>query len=162
MSVLGGKLEISYPKFLFFLLLLCSCSPISVVNGSILEESREDEDEAHDQVDVNSLDIGDSWQRWPHTRTDSGHCEHRGYAYNYYFLSIIPNYVCKKMTHFTPKYTNELKISFLISGFLALISIHNKTYSFLARFFLNDSNCTFQPPDYHHIYFQHLFLLIPS
>ena len=56
------------------------------------------------------------------------------------------------MTHFTPKYTNELKISFLISGFLALISIHNTTYSFLARFFLNDSNCTFQPPDYHNIF----------
>lgn len=51
--------------------------PIGVVDGGVLEQGGEDEDETHDQVDVDGLDVGDARQRRAHARRDGRHRQHR-------------------------------------------------------------------------------------
>lgn len=42
-------------------------TPVRVVDGGVLQEGREHEHETHHQVDVNSLDIRDTWKGGSHT-----------------------------------------------------------------------------------------------
>jgi hypothetical protein len=48
-------LKVSYPLFLLLFLLLSPGAPVGVVDGSVLQERRKHEHEAHHQVDVNGL-----------------------------------------------------------------------------------------------------------
>ena len=52
-------------------------SPESIVDGCVFQEGSKDEHKTHDQVDVDSLDVGDTGERGPNPRTDGGHSEHR-------------------------------------------------------------------------------------
>ncbi len=55
-------LKVSYPLFLLLLLFLSPGAPVGVVDGSVLQERREHEHEAHHQVDVNGLHARSSFQ----------------------------------------------------------------------------------------------------
>jgi len=46
----------------------------------ILEQRREDHNEAGNEKNVDALEIGDLWQRGVGTGEDRGHCEHGGDA----------------------------------------------------------------------------------
>jgi len=60
---------------------LVARAPVRVVDGGVLEQRREDEHEADDQVDVDRLDVRYARQRRPHRRTDRRHRQDRRYAY---------------------------------------------------------------------------------
>lgn len=61
-------------------LLLGPRAPVRVVDGRIFEERGEDEDEAHDEIDVDGLDVRDARQRGAHARANCRHGEHGGDA----------------------------------------------------------------------------------
>ena len=64
---------------LFFLLFLLGPStPVRVVHSGVLKEGGEHKDEAHDQVDVNGFDVGDSGKGRPDSGGDGGHGEDGG------------------------------------------------------------------------------------
>ena len=67
---------------LLLLLLLGACAPVGVVDGGVLEQGGEDEDEAHDEVDVDGLDVGDAGEGGADAGTDRGHGQHRGDAWS--------------------------------------------------------------------------------
>ena len=54
--------------------------PVAVVDGGVLEQSGEYEDETHDEIDVDCFDVRDARQRRPDTGTDGGHRQHRRYT----------------------------------------------------------------------------------
>ena len=81
--------KLSHPQLFLLLLLLSSGPPVGVVDRGVLQEGREHEDKAHDQVDVDGLDVRYPWKRRPDTRTDGGHGEHRGDTCNRARLVII-------------------------------------------------------------------------
>lgn len=58
-------------------LLFGSRAPVGVVDGRILEERGEHKHEAHDQVDVNGLDVRDPRKGGPNSSADGGHRQHR-------------------------------------------------------------------------------------
>ena len=58
-------------------LALGAVTPVRVVDRRVLEQGGEDEDEAHDEVDVDRLDVGDARQRGAHARADRRHRENR-------------------------------------------------------------------------------------
>lgn len=61
-------------------LLLRPGAPVGVVDGGVLEQGGEDEDEAHHQVDVNGLDVANSRKGAANSRADGGHGEDGGDA----------------------------------------------------------------------------------
>lgn len=64
-------------------LFLCPCTPVRVIHGSILEKCSKHEHKAHDQINVDGLDVGNARQWRTYSRTDRGHCEHCGDAESY-------------------------------------------------------------------------------
>jgi len=55
-------------------------APVAVVDSGVLEQSSEDEDEADDEVNVDSFDVRDTRQSRPNARTDGRHRQHRRYT----------------------------------------------------------------------------------
>ncbi len=82
-ALLSGGLDVDGVPLLLFLLLLLLLlllgpgAPVGVVDGCVLQQSCEDEHEAHHQVDVYSLHVRNSGQRRAHARADGCHCQHR-------------------------------------------------------------------------------------
>lgn len=70
-----NSLALSYPLSEFPLLTFLQSG--QVVDSCVLEDGKEDEDEADPQVDVHSFDVGHSRHGGIHTCDDGGHGEHR-------------------------------------------------------------------------------------
>ena len=70
-------------------------APVVVVDGGVLEQRGEHEHEAHDQVDVDRLDVRDARQRRPDARADRRHRQHRRYA-------CTTHVVHRQTSHFAP------------------------------------------------------------
>jgi len=68
---------------------LVARAPVRVVDGGVLDQCREDENETHNQVDVDRFDVGNSRQRRAHRRTDGRHGEYRRYSYIIIIIIII-------------------------------------------------------------------------
>ena len=63
-----------------FRLAFVASAPERIVDGGVLEQSGEDEDETDDEVDVNCLHVRDSRQRRAYPGTDGRHRQYRRYA----------------------------------------------------------------------------------
>src|SRR6218665_62164 len=70
----------SFTGFLLQLHLFRLRSPVRVVDGGVLEQGGEDKDEAHDEVDIDGLDVGDTREGVTNSRTDRRHRENGRYA----------------------------------------------------------------------------------
>ena len=71
-------MTIAFLHFLGFL--LRPLAPVRVIDGRILQQGGEHEHEAHHEINVDGLNVGDSGERRPDSSTDGGHGEHGGYA----------------------------------------------------------------------------------
>ena len=56
-------------------------APVGVVDGGVLQQRREDEDEAHDEVNVDGFDVRDPRKRGPHAVADCRHRQNGGDAW---------------------------------------------------------------------------------